>query len=216
MKGALKSLSERGEVLISGNVIISKHSLEKFVEPACKLIEGDHQKRPWAGGIEPGILGKKLKIGPERLPEVVDYLVSSGRLVIESGLLKHPEHRAELKPDQKDLQGKLNARLSASPLSAPIRKEFIDEDPRYEIVINFLRDRGDIVELKGGILFTGRDFETIVGKVVEYLKQVKQAKASDIKSHLDTSRKYVIPLLEKLDHMGITVRNGDNRTLASK
>ncbi len=216
MKSALKSLSERGDVLMTGNIIVSKHSLEKFVEPACKLIEDDHQMRPWAGGIEPGTLGKKLKIAPERLPEVVDYLVSTGRLAIESGFLKHPEHRAELKPDQKDLQGKLNVRLSASPLSAPIRKEFIDEDPRYEIVLNFLRDRGDIIELKGGILFTSRDFEMIVNRVIEYLKQVKQAKASDIKSHLDTSRKYVIPLLEKLDHMGVTVRNGDNRTLAKK
>ncbi len=214
--GALKSLSERGEILITGNVIISKHSLEKFVEPACKIIENDHQMRPWASGIEPGILGKKLKIEPERLQEVVDYLVSTRKVVIENGLLRHPAHRAELKPEQKELQGKLNARLSASPLSAPIRKEFIDEDPGYEVVINFLRDRGDIIELKGGILFTSRDFERIIDRVIEYLKQVKQAKASDIKSHLDTSRKYVIPLLEKLDHMGITVRNGDNRTLAAK
>lgn len=214
--GALKSLSERGEILITGNIIVSKHSLEKFVEPATILIESDHQMRPWAGGIEPGFLGKKLKIGPERLQEVVDYLVSTGKVVIESGLLRHPAHRAELKPDQKELQGKLNARLSASPLSAPIRKEFIDEDPGYEVVINFLRDRGDLIELKGGILFISSDFEKIVDRVIEYLKQVKQAKASDIKSHLDTSRKYVIPLLEKLDHMGITVRKGDNRTLAAK
>ncbi len=214
--GALKSLSEKGEILITGNVVVSKHSLEKYVEPACKLIEKDHQMRPWAIGIEPGILGKKLRIGPEQLPEVVDHLVSTGKVVVESGLLRNPEHQAELKPDQKNLQGKLNARLSAGPLSAPIRKEFIDEDPMYEVVINFLRDRGEIIELKGGILFTSRDFKGIVNRVIEYLKQVKQAKASDIKTHLDTSRKYVIPLLEKLDHMGITVRDGDNRTLAKK
>jgi selenocysteine-specific elongation factor len=214
--GAMNSLSERGEILITGNVIVSKHSLEKYVEPACRLIEKDHQMRPWAGGIEPGILGKKLKIGPQRLPEVVDHLVSTGRVVIERGLLRYPEHQAELKPDQKELQGKLNARLSASPLSAPVKKEFIDEDPRYEVVINFLRDREEIIELKGGVLFTSRDFERIVERVIEYLKQVKQAKASDIKSHLATSRKYVIPLLEKLDHLGITVRDGDNRTLVKK
>lgn len=214
--GAMNSLSVRGEILITGNVIVSKHSLEKFVEPACRLIEKDHQMRPWAIGIEPGILGKKLKIGPQRLPDVVDHLVSTGRVVIERGLLRHPEHQAKLKPDQQNLQGKLNARLSASPLSAPIKKEFIDEDPRYEVVINFLRDREEIIELKGGVLFTSRDFERIVERVIEYLKHVKQAKASDIKSHLATSRKYVIPLLEKLDHLGITVRDGDNRTLVKK
>ncbi|MEM7785664.1 MAG: SelB C-terminal domain-containing protein [Planctomycetota bacterium] len=36
---------------------------------------------------------------------------------------------------------------------------------------------------------------------------------SDIRTRLDTSRKYSIPICEYLDRTGFTVRNGDFRTL---
>ncbi|MEE9555027.1 MAG: selenocysteine-specific translation elongation factor [candidate division Zixibacteria bacterium] len=213
---ALKHLSDKGIILDSGDEIISKQFLEKFIQPAKELVAKDHQQRPWADGIDPGLLAKKLKISPERLPEIVDYLVESGELGKEKGLLKSPDHKARLKPDQQALQGKLNARLSASPLSAPLRKQFIDEDPRYEVIIDFLRDKGELVELKGGVLFTSKDFAAISESVKELLEKTGKAKASDIKSHLNTSRKYVIPLLERLDHLGITVREGDYRILGKE
>jgi selenocysteine-specific elongation factor len=161
------------------------------------------------------VLARKLKIEPEKLPEVVNYLISTGEVATEKGLLKRPEHKASLKPDQQALQGKLNARLSASPLSSPLRKEFVDEDPRYEVVIDFMKERGELIELKGGVLFTSKDFDDVCRNVAEFLKKEGKAKASDIKAHLNTSRKYVIPLLERLDHMGITVRDGDYRYPAS-
>jgi selenocysteine-specific elongation factor len=81
------------------------------------------------------------------------------------------------------------------------------------VVINFLRDRKELVELKGGILFTEKDFNNVVASVTDYLKEARTAKASDIKSHLKSSRKYIIPLLERLDHIGVTMRDGDYRKL---
>ena len=210
---AIKDLSDKGVILDSGDEIISRQFLEKFIQPARELLEKDHRSRPWADGIDPGLLAKKLKINPDRLPEIIDYLISSGEIAKEKGLLKRPDHKARLKPEQQALQGRLSARLSASPLSAPLRKEFIDDDPRYEVVIDFLCDTGELIELKGGILFTSEDFSAISEKVRELLKKTGKAKASDIKSHLNTSRKYVIPLLERLDQLGVTIRDGDYRIL---
>ncbi len=208
---ALEQMTQRNEIVISGDDIISRDFLEKFADPTCRIIEQDHQMRPWADGVEIGVLAKKLKLEPDKLPEVLDYLVSSGKVRLDKGFIKLPEHNAQLKPEQKQLKGKLMARLSASPLAAPIKKEFVDEDPTYEVVINFLRDRGEIIELKGGILFTTRDFEKITQDVAAFLGEAKQATAADIKTHLNTSRKYVIPILERLDQLGVTIRKGDFR-----
>jgi len=216
LESALKTLSEKNIIMEAGEDIISRQFLERFVEPARELIEKDHETRPWAEGVEPGALAKKLKIEPEKLPEVIDYLTSSGIIAIEKGFLKSPQHKAQLKKDQLSLQGKLHARLSASPLSAPLKKEFIDEDPGYEVVIDFLRDRGELIELKGGVLLTKKDFDEITRSVTEFLKKRGKATASDIKSYLNTSRKYIIPLLEKLDQLGVTFRDGDYRMPGKK
>jgi len=213
IESAIDKLSLTKDIMLVGDSIISARFLEKYAEPAREILEKDHESRPWADGVEPGILAKKLKLKPEKLPDLVDFLTGNKIAVSEKGCLRLPDHRAELKPEQMALKGKLIARLSASPLAAPTRKDLIDEDPAYEVVINFLRDRKELVELKGGILFTEKDFGDIVASVTEYLKEAKTAKASDIKSHLKSSRKYIIPLLERLDHIGVTVRDGDFRRL---
>jgi selenocysteine-specific elongation factor len=213
MERAVKSLADKNEITIAGDSILSRQFLEKFAGPALQIIKDEHDRRQWSDGLEPGILAKKLKIDPTQLPVMVDFLVTTGKITNDKGLLKIIGHQAQLNPDQMRLQGRLHARLSASPLSSPIRKELVDEDPKYEVVINFLRDKGDIVELKGGILFTKRDFDGIVQNLIGYLEKYRQATASDLKSHLKTSRKYIIPLLEKLDQMGVTRRDGDYRTL---
>jgi len=213
IESAIEKLSLNKDIMLVGDSIVSARFLEKYAEPAREILEKDHELRPWADGVEPGILAKKLKLKPEKLPDLIDFLTGNKIAVSEKGCLRLPDHRAELKPEQMALKGKLIARLSASPLAAPTRKDLIDEDPAYEVVINFLRDRKELVELKGGILFTEKDFSDIVASVTEYLEEAKTAKASDIKSHLKSSRKYIIPLLERLDHIGVTVRDGDFRKL---
>jgi selenocysteine-specific elongation factor len=214
MERAIKSLADANEVTIAGESVLSRNSLERFAAPALQIIKDEHDQRQWSAGLEPGVLAKKLKIDPDQLPAVIDYLISSGKIRNEKGLLKISGHHAQLNPDQMRLQGRIHARLSASPMAAPTKKDFVDEDPKYEVVINFLRDKGDIVELKGGILFTKRDFEIITQSLIDFLRNTRRATASDLKLHLKTSRKYIIPLLERMDQLGITRRDGDYRTLA--
>ena len=213
LNSALREFSDNKEIMIVGDSIISTRFLEKYAGPAREMLEKDHQMRPWADGIEPGVLAKKLKLNPQKLPDLIDFLINNNIAVSEKGILRLPQHRAELKPEQLILKGKLIARLSASPLAGPTRKDLIEEDPGYEVVLNFLRDRKEIIELKGGIIFTEKDFDNIVSRVSSFLEEAGKATASDIKSHLKSSRKYIIPLLEKLDQMGVTVRDGDFRKL---
>jgi selenocysteine-specific elongation factor len=213
MESALKLLSEKNEILISGENILSVRFLEQFAKPAMEIFESEHELRQWSDGVDPGLLAKKLKLDPEQLPTVIDYLVSTGKIMSEKGLLRLASHRAELNANQLRLHGRLIARLSASPLAAPTKKDFIDEDPSFEVVINFLRDKGEIIECKGGILLTRHDFEDISQRLIEYLKRTHQATASDIKAYLRTSRKYIIPILEKFDQLEITIRDGDYRRL---
>jgi selenocysteine-specific elongation factor len=213
MESALEKMAAAGEILVAGDSVVSAQFLDKYAEPARQVLATDHELRPWADGVEPGLLAKKLKLKPEKLPDLIDFLKANNIAVYEKGFLRLQEHKAELKPEQMALKGKLIAMLSASPLAGPIRKDFIEDDPGYEVVIDFLKDRGEIIELKGGILFTRKNFDEIINRVTEFLKENAKATASDIKSHLNSSRKYIIPLLERLDQIGVTIRDGDYRRL---
>jgi selenocysteine-specific elongation factor len=86
----------------------------------------------------------------------------------------------------------------------------------YDLVLAFLIEQGRLVELKDGILFESGDFEKIKNKVVEFLQQEGKATVSQLREHLATTRKYMVPILEKLDQLGLTQREGDKRTLAKR
>ena len=50
-------------------------------------------------------------------------------------------------------------------------------------------------------------------RLAEHLKSKGKATAGELRKLLNTSRKYMIPILEKLDEQKITVREGDYRIL---
>jgi len=206
-------LSKAKDIVKAGGALVYKDHLDKYFKPAKKILEDDHQLRPWVKGLLVGELSKKLKLRASEVEEVISYLISSGLIVQDSGFLRLNGHIPHLKPEQKGLAAKLITILSASPLASPLKNKIIADDPAHEVVIDFLVDKGDIIELKNGVLMTQRDFQSIINEVIAFIKSETRVTASQVKDHLKTSRKYAIPLLEKLDAMDITIRDGDYRTL---
>ena len=208
-----KQIAGAEDIVKAGNTLVRKEHIDKYLEPALELLSKDHETRTWAKGVVIGQMAKQLKIPANELDEVVAYLQSGGEVVLDSGLLRLKTHEPHLNKTQKALSQKLHAILSAAPLASPLKKKFISDDPGYEIVINFLVDCGEILELQNGVLFAKNNFETIVNNVISFIKKRGKVTASEIKDHLKTTRKYIIPLLEELDSRGVTIRDGDYRTM---
>ncbi|MEG0460308.1 SelB domain-containing protein, partial [Gordonibacter sp.] len=56
-------------------------------------------------------------------------------------------------------------------------------------------------------------FATLSAAVVRHLEEHGPSPAADLKEAMGTTRKYAMPVLERLDALGITVREGDLRRL---
>jgi selenocysteine-specific elongation factor len=72
-----------------------------------------------------------------------------------------------------------------------------------------------VIKIKGDMYFHRDVIEDLKRMVIAYLTQKKEMTPSDFKSSLDLSRKYMIPLLEYLDEIKLTIRVGDKRILRS-
>jgi selenocysteine-specific elongation factor len=53
----------------------------------------------------------------------------------------------------------------------------------------------------------------MIGDIKNLLKQKQTITAGEVRDHFNTSRRYVLALLEYLDAQGVTVRKGDARRL---
>jgi selenocysteine-specific elongation factor len=82
-------------------------------------------------------------------------------------------------------------------------------------ILNRLNYQGKAVKIKGDMYFHRDVIEDLKLKAVSYLKVKKEMTPSDFKSVVDISRKYMIPLLEYLDEIKLTIRTGDKRILRS-
>jgi selenocysteine-specific elongation factor len=74
-------------------------------------------------------------------------------------------------------------------------------------------DAGEVARLSDDIVFLAAQIERAAEVVAAGVSSEGPLTASRIKELLGSSRKYVIPLLEHLDATGVTMRDGDVRSL---
>jgi selenocysteine-specific elongation factor len=79
----------------------------------------------------------------------------------------------------------------------------------------FALETGLLVQLSEDVVFRSVDYQTLVREIVTQLEG-GPATVAQIRDRLGSSRKYVLALLEHLDHQGVTVREGDLRRLGKR
>jgi selenocysteine-specific elongation factor len=99
------------------------------------------------------------------------------------------------------------AKLRAAPYSPPT-----DIAPDEELLA-FLVDRGDVVDLGGGVVLTVEAYREMVSAVVARLRDKDTITLAEVRDLFGNSRRYAQALLEYLDRERITLRRGDERVL---
>ena len=144
---------------------------------------------------------------------IVEVLEKENLVAERQGYVALSSHRPGLTGD---LQKKLETVLrtwEGSPFSPPNRDELVKQDSDYDLVITYLIQSGELIELRDSLLFRTADFKIVEAKVRALILQKGRVSVSDVRESLATSRKYAVPILEKLDQLGITKRKGDYRVL---
>jgi selenocysteine-specific elongation factor len=123
-----------------------------------------------------------------------------------------PSHGAAIADEQRGAADEFLDRLRAggtSPtplteLGAPVA------------LVKALERAGELVVVAPAIAYASDVYDAIVALVVRTIGEGGAATVSQLREALGTTRKYAVPLLEKLDATGITRRNGDVRELGPR
>jgi selenocysteine-specific elongation factor len=145
----------------------------------------------------------------DRLP---DHLVADGRLVRTTGGFTTPGGAAEVRSDQQDREDRLIEALLATPFSPPDLTATAQELGIDHREVNRLVQAGAIVRA-GNVAFAA----DAVRQAVEALRGLEAAvgpfTAAQARTAWGTTRRYAIPLLERLDATRVTRFDGHVRTL---
>jgi len=144
--------------------------------------------------------------------------VAAGRLVKRAGWYATPDHAPRLTPEQAALFDTLLpagehplAPVAFAPVALDVRRSKI---PGAQAAFDALLGLGEVVRV-GAHLYRAAQIAEIRGRLERTLRAEGRMTAARFRDVVGTSRKYVVPLLEYFDRIGVTERDGDQRTLRS-
>lgn len=201
-----------GELSANDDVMItSKGYWDQIASQAIQAVESYHRTYPLRRGMQREELKSRLKASSRLFNAGMGKLVAQGRLVESGPLVFRPGHEIRFSPEQERSVQTLLARFRASPFSPPSIKEARGEVG--EELFNALVDLGVLVSVSPEVVFRREDYAKMVAQVRRQLEQNGTLTAAQVRDYFDTSRRYALALLEHLDEIGITVRQGDVRRL---
>ena len=77
-----------------------------------------------------------------------------------------------------------------------------------------MTDSGEVVPIGEGIVYDAGAYQNITRQVLDYIENNGKITVAETRDLLNSSRKYVLPLLQSMDARRLTRRIGDDRVLA--
>ncbi|MBM3878135.1 MAG: selenocysteine-specific translation elongation factor [Verrucomicrobia bacterium] len=209
---ALAGLLREGRAKELGALVADAAWWRSLLERAGGLIDAHHGAHP----DRPGLAVSELRVQlaeelawPGSFEALLAGLCANG--FQQSGTaLRRLTHRLALPPHLRGVGERLRAALTLKPLEPPSRKE-LASDPASQQALRFLINAGEAVEVSADLAMSAEGYARAVDSIKAHLRQRGQATVSELRQSLGSSRRILVPLLEKLDREGVTRRQGDLR-----
>ena len=211
----LIKLQQNGEIVICQHIAADCEFWRKLHAQAIGLIDAAHKQTPERGGVDLNELRSTLRIQEPLLLEslVADLCVAD--FVRKGSIIARASHRPTLSVNLQPIEQRIREALTEQPFDPSSRKA-IESDPQARQVVRFLIENGDVIELAVDVVLLRNSFERMKSQVAEFISKNGPATVSELRQALGSSRRIMVPLLERLDREGVTQRMGDKRMLRGK
>ena len=209
--GAVIVLKQSGDCLQPKDLLISLSGRKLLTEKLVRILSTYHADFPLIPGIRQEELKSKLNLPQNVFQALLQLWVSENTVKLEAGISSLPDFEIRFTDKQEKLAADLLRKFEQEKFSPPTYKtcvEFAGEE-----LVRALISLGKLVQLSPEVLFPVTIYGQIVEHVKVYIKQNGSITAAQLRDELGTSRRYALAILEHLDAIKFTLRNGDFRTL---
>jgi selenocysteine-specific elongation factor len=211
-KGDIIQLEDADQTSISPRILItSKVYWDQLKHQIIQDVSDFHQRYSLRRGIPREELKSRLKLSTRLFNAILHRVTHEGDLEDTGTFVRRVGFSIQFNTRQESAINDLLTKFNASPFSPPTVKECISEVG--EGIYIAMVETGMLVPVPPDVVFRKQDYDLMVSEIRNLLQNKKSITAAEIRDHFNTSRRYVLALLEYLDAQGITVREGDSRRL---
>jgi selenocysteine-specific elongation factor len=197
--------------LTSQSMVISNTYWSQLKHKAMQELAVYHKNYPLRSGMPREELKSRLKLSVRIFNTILHRVASENGLQEAGTLVCLAGYKIQFTAQQQRSVDGLLARFAASPFSPPTVKECLAEVG--EELFSAMVELGLLFPITPEVVFRKQDYELMRTEIISLLETKNTITAGEVRDHFDTSRRYVLALLEFLDTQGITVREGDVRRL---
>jgi selenocysteine-specific elongation factor len=208
LAGAMLTAARWGD---DGFIFATGH-VETLQEMARKVVGEHHRTNPLSAGMPSEELRRAMDVDPEIWPLLMDEMEENNVVVRDGAAVRLRDRVGGLDAQQRQIADAALEKMRDAGTSPP---DIIDAGLSLELA-KALERAGELVFVTPQIAYPIETWRYIEDAVVDAITRNGPATVSELRETLRTTRKYAVPLLEKLDATGITRRAGDTRELGPR
>lgn len=190
--------------------------LEKTGQAVITAIESWLQENPHQKGLSMERLRRSVDLERSTLTNVLELMVRFKQLTFEGEMYNVAGRGVALKGVIKQAYEEIMELLKASPFGPPTLANLAKPGKQHQQAIKFILDTGEVHKCGSDFIFLSEVWDEITDFIRKRLTLTGEMKPSDLRDEFKFSRKWVIPILEETDRLGLTERTGDIRIKGAK
>lgn len=221
----VEELVEKGSVvafdLSKERHVVSRSYFDEMRDRIAKDIDAYHKKYPLRAGISKEevrskyLKGAKQRVGDLFIAKLVDEQVLRDLNDKVSLLEFEVDYSGEYKDIKEYIESAYAQNRFGNLKREDVTKELLKKHKKLIVdqVFESLFENDILRKLKDEVILDTACFEEAKTKIVDYLKQNGEVAVGEIRDLLDTNRKVALSVVETLDDLKVTKREGDKRVL---
>jgi len=209
---ALMRLQRDNEIVLCEEIAANLKFWQKLRGQAIGLIDNAHKTNPERLGLDLSKLRAALGDQFENVFEALIAELCADDFVRKGSAMARTSHRPVLPADLEPIERRIRESLSHKPFD-PLPRREIEPDRRAQYVLRFLIESGQVIEVGPDAVLLRDNFEHMQARITEFISKHGPATVSELRQALESSRRIMVPLLERLDRDGVTRRVEDKRIL---
>ncbi len=182
-----------------------------FTSKAERLIESFHNRYPLKPGIPREELTSKLSLSPKVFGAFLSHWINAGILKENGNIVSLSSFTVAFSKTQQMMVDSLLDELTRNPYSPPSVKDLTLRmgEPLFQALLH----ENILKQVSNEVIFENKTVVYMTEKIIDFLQRNGTITLAQCRDIFNTSRKYAQALLEYLDGIGVTVREGDVRHL---
>ena len=216
----LQGLDRNGGVLPAGpHRWLDRGAMERMESQLLEALEAFHAAEPMRPGMPRAALRGDLpaNVPSEASDLALSRLEQAGQIIRDDDLVRLCEHRPTLDASARAAVDRIVAEARAAALEPPNPREWAERlavtPERFRDLVAHLEREGELLRAPGDLWFARSAIDELCQRVTLYLREHGELDTQAYKALIGTTRRAAMPLMELLDELHLTRRQGEVRVL---